>query len=170
MEFDDSKPTEADLKPDTSLKRGIDWDWEKHVFGSDESKPGKEKKHWEQHMDVISDLNKTNSRIVKYLRLYSQMDTPEKARKDLAEAEAGLAASTGERRGVHYTVNSEPTMTIILDGTDELLYLQRIMNAKTRVHAMQDGGPVEQITRLLRRKIELTDKLYQLSPETLDVD
>ena len=61
-------------------------------------------------------------------------------------------------------------MTIILDGTDELLYLQRIMNAKTRVHAMKDGGPVEQITRLLRRKIELTDKLYQLSPETLDVD
>ena len=170
MEIDDSKPTEADLKPDTSLKRGIDWDWEKHVFSPGESKPGKKKKNWEEHMDVISDLNKTNSRIVKYLRLYSQLDTPEKARKDLAEAEAGLAASTGERRAVHYTVNSEPTMTIILDGTDELLYLQRIMNAKTRVHAMKDGGPVEQITRLLRRKIELTDKLYQLSPETLDVD
>jgi len=170
MEIDDSKPTDADLKPDTSLKRGIDWDWEKHVFSPGESKPGKEKKDWEERMDVISELNKTNSRIVKYLRLYSQLDTPEKARKDLAEAEAGLAASTGERRSVHYTVNSEPTMTIILDGTDELLYLQRIMNAKTRVHAMKDGGPVEQITRLLRRKIELTDKLYQLSPETLDVD
>ena len=121
-------------------------------------------------MDVISQLNKANSRIGKYLRLYSRLDTPQKARKDLAEAEAGLAASTGKRQAIHYTVDSEPSMTIILDETDELYYLQKIVNAKTRVHAMKDGTPVELITRLLRRKIELTDKRYRLEQETLDVD
>ena len=121
-------------------------------------------------MDVISQLNKTNSRIVKYLRLYSRLDTPEKAQKDLAEGEAGLAASTGKCQAIHYMVDSEPSMTIILDGTDELYYLQKVMNAKTRVHAMKDGTPVELITRLLRRKIELTEKRYRLEPETLDVD
>ena len=84
-------------------------------------------------MDVISLLSKTNARIVKFLRLYSRMDTPAKARKDPAEAEAGLATSTGKRQACHYTIDSDPFMIIILDGTDELYYLQKIMNAKTRV-------------------------------------
>jgi len=101
------------------------------------------------------------SRIEALLPLWADGDSPTRARDDLHRAKAGLATATGEPCGVRYDVLQDCERcieTIEGQGTDEMQFLIRGLDAASRLIIMDGKHPRDELVSLLREKLELYER------------
>ena len=113
------------------------------------------------------------SRIEALLPLWADGDSPTRARDDLHRAKAGLATATGEPCCVRYDVECERCRvecercrvecercieTIEGQGTDEMQFLIRGLDAASRLIIMDGKHPRDELVSLLREKLELYER------------
>ena len=113
------------------------------------------------------------SRIEALLPLWADGDSPTRARDDLHRAKAGLATATGEPCCVRYDVECERCRvecercieTIEGQGTDEMQFLIRGLDAASRLIIMDGKHPRDELVSLLREKLELYERRIPASVE-----
>ena len=113
------------------------------------------------------------SRIEALLPLWADGDSPTRARDDLHRAKAGLATATGEPCCVRYDVECERCRvecercieTIEGQGTDEMQFLIRGLDAASRLIIMDGKHPLDELVSLLREKLELYERRIPASVE-----
>lgn len=113
------------------------------------------------------------SRIEALLPLWADGDSPTRARDDLHRAKAGLATATGEPCCVRYDVECERCRvecercrvecercieTIEGQGTDEMQFLIKALDAASRLIIMDGKHPRDELVSLLREKLELYER------------
>ena len=111
------------------------------------------------------------SRIEALLPLWADGDSPTRARDDLHRAKAGLATATGEPCCVRYDVECERCRvecercieTIEGQGTDEMQFLIRGLDAASRLIIMDGKHPRDELVSLLREKLELYERRIAVS-------